>query len=916
VFPGDPIDGFPAVVVRSWDELVRPRHELKYASFLMALLAESDFSNTTIRRFDIQRLIARGGMGEVYLARDAVLGRDLALKVLRQDVTWDANRLERFVQEARAASALNHPHLIAIYDIGESAPKRNGVAQGPPVLYIAMELVAGETLRTAIDVKRLDIKRALEYLVQVVDALAAAHSAGVIHRDLKPENLMIADGGYAKVLDFGVAKLRADMAPPGADSDSAPSAGVIGTVGYMSPEQVQGKPLDPRTDIFSFGCVLYEVITGRRAFQGTTSFETLKRILSEEPEPIVEPLVQVKLQPVIRRCLAKNPDDRYQSMRELSHDLRGLLRHLEAATHREAAARVPWRRVLAGAAGIVALVIAVWWTTESGFLGRAPASVALERLTLSGTAIDAATSRDGRYLAWVESLGGMQALRVRQLGEDRSIELVPPAPVGYWGIAFAHDGSRVFYATKSPLQPAGRLFVVSVLGGMPRPLVDGIDSTITLSPDGRKMAFYRASFPERGSTALLVADVDGGTPRTLATTRGQQFFVPAFFAAPSWSPDGARIAASIHDSRTGDAGLVTIDVESGKIDPFPQRFKDATFTAWLPDGSGILFVADQVEELKEIPRKVWLQPYPRGEPRRVTPDLLEYRNISVRGDGSAFVSVGLDAVYSLWRLPLNGQAPQRIASERYDGLLGIAPLKDGRFVMSTGERGNSQLAIVDRTGGSREPLTREGTNMWPAVSPDNKTIVFVSNRDGQTGVWRMNLDGSAPTLLAHLPRPSWLSVTPDGQYVVCASLGDAETATWRVPINGGQATMIAPGIDRPAVSPDGRFLAGINVGSNTGQLSLVTMPLDGSGPPQVLSAIAPATANGLVEWTASGDGILYSTVERANVWLQRLSGGPPIKITNLTDLGIVRGKRSADGASLIVARGVAQTDAYLVSNFQ
>jgi Tol biopolymer transport system component/tRNA A-37 threonylcarbamoyl transferase component Bud32 len=882
----------------------------------MAMLAESDFSNTTIRRFDIQRLIARGGMGEVYVARDAVLGRDLALKILRQDVTWDANRLERFVQEARAASALNHPHLISIYDIGESAPKRNGVAQGPPVLYIAMELVAGETLRKAIESRRLDAKRALEYLVQVVDALGAAHAAGVIHRDLKPENLMIADGGYAKVLDFGVAKLRADLAPPGADSDVVPSAGVIGTVGYMSPEQVQGKPLDPRTDIFSFGCVLYETITGRRAFQGKTSFETLKRILSEEPEPITEPLPHVQLQPVIRRCLAKNPDDRYQSMQELSRDLRSLLRRLEAATHREANERLPWKRLLAGAAGIVALVVAIWWMTEGGFLGRTPTNVGIQRLTLSGTAIDAATSRDGRYLAWVESIGGMQSLRVRQIGEDRSIELVPPAPVGYWGIAFSSDASRVFYATKSAQEPAGRLYVVSVLGGTPRALVDGIDSTITLSPDGRQFAFYRASFPERGSSSLLVANVESGRPRVLATARGQQFFVPAFFAAPSWSPDGERIAASIHDTRTGDAGLVTIDVASGKIDPFPQRFKDATFTAWLPDGSGILFVADQVDELKEVPRKVWLQPYPRGEPRRVTPDLLEYRNISVRGDGSAFVSVGLDAVYSLWRLPLNGQAPQRIASERYDGLLGIAPLKDGRFVMSTGERGNSQLAIVDRTGGSRETLTREGTNMWPAVSPDDKTIVFVSNRDGQTGVWRMNLDGTEPKLLAHLPRPSWLSVTPDGQNVVCASLGDNEQATWRVPINGGQPTLIAAGIDRPAVSPDGRFLAGINVASNAGQLALVTMPLDGSGPPRVLGAIAPATANGVVEWTVSGDGILYSTVERANVWLQRISGGPPIKVTNLTDLGIVRGKRSVDGDSLIVARGVAQTDAYLVSNFQ
>jgi Tol biopolymer transport system component len=372
----------------------------------------------------------------------------------------------------------------------------------------------------------------------------------------------------------------------------------------------------------------------------------------------------------------------------------------------------------------------------------------------------------------------------------------------------------------------------------------------------------------------------------------------------------------MHDVKTGDAALVTVDVASGKIEPFPQRFQEVTFTAWLPDRSGILFVANQVDGLREIPRKVWLQPYPRGEAHRVTPDLLEYRNISLRADGSAFVSVGLDAVYSLWRLPLDGGAPQRMASERYDGLLGVAPLRDGRLVVSTGERGSSQIALLDRSGGDRVTLTKDGTNMWPAVSPDGTTIVFVSNRDGQSGVWRMNVDGTEPRLLAHLARPSWLSVTPDGQFVICASLGDAEPATWRVPIAGGQPTLIAAGIDRPAISPDGRFLAGINVASTAEQLALVTMPLDGSGPPRVLGTIAPATANGLVEWTAGGDGILYSTVERANVWLQKLSGGPPVKVTNLTDLGIVRGKRTPDGGGLIVARGVAQTDAYLVSNFK
>jgi Tol biopolymer transport system component len=248
-------------------------------------------------------------------------------------------------------------------------------------------------------------------------------------------------------------------------------------------------------------------------------------------------------------------------------------------------------------------------------------------------------------------------------------------------------------------------------------------------------------------------------------------------------------------------------------------------------------------------------------------------------------------------------------------LLGVAPLRDGRMIVTTGERGNAQLAMLDRTGSNRQILTKDGTNIWPAVTPDGNTIVFVSNRDGQSGIWSMRTDGSDARLLAHLPVPTWLSVTPDGGYVVCASINRAEPSTWRVPIAGGAPALIAAGVDRPAVSPDGRMLAGINSGAN-GLLTLVTMPMDGSAPARTLGAIAPATANGLMEWTADGQGILFSTVERANVWLQRLDSGAPAKVTNLTDLAIVRGKRSPDGRSLILARGVAQTDAYLVSQFK
>jgi eukaryotic-like serine/threonine-protein kinase len=885
-------------------------------------MSNEDLSNTTIRRFDITRLIARGGMGEVYLAKDAVLGRDLALKILRQDVTRDSDRLERFVLEARAASALNHPHLIAIYDIGESSPKRNGSPVGPPVLYIAMELVAGETLRSLLEGKPLGLERTIEFMAQVADALDAAHAAGVTHRDLKPENLMISESGYAKVLDFGIAKLRADVMENRAQGQPTQTEGgrLFGTMGYVSPEQVQGQPTDHRTDVFSFGCVLYEAITGKRAFLGVNAFATLKQIVEQDPAPLSTyvPRLPAGLERIVSICLAKDPAQRYGSMREVAAALREVRRKMDEPP----VVDVPrggnrMYLVAAGVAAVLVAAIGAWWLGGRGDTVPA-ARVSIERLTTTGTAIDAAISPDGRTLAWVESEGGMQGLRLRRLEDGQTRELVPAAAVGFWGIAFTPDGSRLLYATKSAQNPAGRLSAVSVQGGPSMPILDGIDSTTSFSPDGRRMAFYRAGHLGPGITSLIVADVDGSSLVVLASVMAPESFVPAFFAAPSWSPDGERISVVVHNASTGDAVLATIDVRSGVRQDFPHRFRDATFTAWLPDGSGILFVADQADEFREYPRKVWFQPYPRGDPQRVTPDLLEYRNVSVRADGAAFVSVGLDAAYALWRIPLQGGSPQRMASERYDGLLGVAPLPDGRTIVSSGERGNTQLALLDRDGSGRRTLTKEGTNIWPAVTPDGTTVVFVSDRDGQTGLWRMNVDGSGARLLTHLPRPSWLSVTPDGRFVVCASVGETGTAvaTWRVSIDGGAPTMIAAGIDRPAVSPDGRLLAGINVAPGANRLTLVTMRLDGSAPARELGTIAPATANGLMEWTPEGNGILFSTVERTNVWLQPLSGDPPVRVTDLATLNIVRGRRTPDGKSLIVARGSAQTDAYLVSNFR
>ena len=350
---------------------------------------------TQFGRYEIIARIGAGGMGEVYRARDASLGRDLAIKILPPELTRDQARVERFVQEARAASALNHPHLTSIYEIGTD-----------PVHYIAMELVQGRNLRDVLTGGRLDLKRTLDCLLQVCDALGAAHHAGVVHRDIKPENVMIADDGYAKVLDFGVAKLKPAASAGNDDATRAALTGegmMIGTSGYMSPEQARGLATDHRTDIFSLGCVLYECLTGSHAFNAPSAVERMHRVINDEPAPIAEraPGLPSDLVRIVRKCLAKDADERYQTMKDLAVDLRDVRRQIESGVTAAipAPARAPRSRGLLIAA-VAVLVIAIgagaWFARQASGPAREGTSAAprirLERMTTSGGSIDSVIS--------------------------------------------------------------------------------------------------------------------------------------------------------------------------------------------------------------------------------------------------------------------------------------------------------------------------------------------------------------------------------------------------------------------------------------------------------------------------------------------------------------------------------------------
>ncbi|HEU5131136.1 MAG TPA: protein kinase, partial [Pyrinomonadaceae bacterium] len=532
----------------------------------------------TIASYEVISFISRGGMGEVYLAEDKRLGRKVALKLLPASFTTDADRLRRFEQEARAASALNHPNIITIYEIREAAGSH----------VIATEFVEGETLRHRLSRSALTLSETLDIAIQIADALSAAHKAGIIHRDIKPENIMLRPDGYVKVLDFGLAKLSEQATP--AVAAEAPtiqvrtgSGIVIGTAGYMSPEQARGLGVDHRSDIFSLGAVIYEMLARRKPFEGDTPSDTLAAILKTEPPPLARVArgVPSELVRIVNKSLRKDREERYQVVKDLWLDLKALKQELEfqdkldrsvaseadgtavlhaveptevlsgprPTTERSAISNISEsisieiKRHKVGAAlaflGILLLVGAGIFGVYK-WLNRAEpvshfADVRLTRLTNSGNAIDATISPDGKYIVYVLSDRSRQSLYIRQVSTANDKEIVPPAAVGYFGITFSPDGTELYYATKSNLSE-GTLYRIPVLGGIPVKVLERIDAPVSFSPDGKQFALIRGNYPNQGESAIVIANVDGSGERNLVVKKMPQRFYPIFFTGPSWSP--------------------------------------------------------------------------------------------------------------------------------------------------------------------------------------------------------------------------------------------------------------------------------------------------------------------------------------------------------------------------------------------
>jgi serine/threonine protein kinase len=871
--------------------------------------------NSRFGRFVIGPLLGRGGMGEVYRARDSRLDRDVAIKVLPATLHADSAAVARFEQEARAASALSHPAILTVFDAGTE--------HGQP--YLVTELLEGDTLRARLDRGPLPLREALDLAVRVAGGLGAAHLAGIVHRDIKPENLFVTRGGDVKILDFGVARLGAS---PGAADAAVTAPGtaagmLVGTPGYMAPEQARGSAVDGRADVFALGCVLYEVLAGQRAFGRATPIDTIAAVVTEAPPPLpAGRSVPPGVARILARCLEKDPAARFQSAADLAFALAGARDGLDAPTSPRAATSLPdralrWAAVTA-LVGSAALVLASW--RAPGALPAPPSVSARSVVPSSAKPMGPALSPDGKWVAYVSVAGRAPQLLVQflnggvpvNLSEGNDIPVLNRTLVG--GLDIAPDGTAIGFAGR-PLafgvwSIPGAWIIPAPLGGPARRVTDRFAS-IRWSPDGQQLAAVVAN-PIAGD-AIAVSDLDGRNERVVVPAGGGLHRHQV-----AWSPDGRYIyyAQTLDPNHTASA-IHRVPVAGGAPEAVVTEGV-AMYPAPTPDGRALVYAGDHGGEGLNL----WWRPLGGGPERRLTAGAGEYTEPSIARDGRTLSCLARRRRGELVRIGVDqpGTASVEAIGEPGSGDSdpSIAPGSD-RVYISSPRSGRRKIWALDATGARPAPLTSgDALDQGPVVSPDGRVVAFLSNREGQRGLWVVPAGGGAPRRVltgAVTDRVSW---SPDSRRLVYALAGDLETTLWVVEAAGGAPERIPGAAGRaPAWSPAGDLIALVRADGDRAAVHFITSAGARARPPLLIDPVGLPTA---LAWSPDGRRLALINLPgraAAEVWVLSVEDGSLREVTEFPAPAELEGITwTADGRAVIVGRTDYETEVLLLTGIR
>ena len=901
----------------------------------------------SILHYTVVKKLGSGGMGVVYEAEDSRLGRKIALKFLPRELEQDPRTLERFKQEARAASALNHPNICTIYAIEECDGEH----------FIAMELLEGQSLNEKIENRPLPLDKILDIGIQITDALDVAHSKGIVHRDLKPANIFITTRGQAKILDFGLAKLtherRAALETVGSTAPATAATMLttpgmaVGTVAYMSPEQARGEELDGRSDLFSLGGILYEMATGKLPFEGNTSAVIFQGILDRSPRPVSElnAAVPIKLEEIIDKALEKDLELRYQSAAEMRADLKRLKRdgsshssrtstpavsasdtsvavedHGARETRADAARRRRIGAPIILAASLVMIAVGLYglykkfavWRGDSGPIPFQ--NMRMEKLTNSGHIVLATVSPDGKYVVNAVDEGqGQQSLWMRHVATGSNAQIMPPFDGGYSGLTFMPNGDFLYFVRRDVKNPGvGFLYQTPVLGGTPRKLVDDVDSAVSFSPDGQQMVYLRNSETD-ASSSLIIAHADGTGERVLA-----KLPLPGY-RDPAWSPDGKWIAAAEIEPGSQDLGrIVLLDPQSGKEKVVYAAAATIQKPTWMPDNKHLLVIFHDISS--DWNGQVGEVAIGAGKLHRITNDLNAYSNLtlSVTSDGTQLIAVQIAPEAGVFTMASDANPASLKQIDNHQDV-GVRWLPDGRLLTMDYD---GHIAVMNADGANRTIVYQQHLPMAGLTACSDGKYALFNMPNQQTkalNIWRLDVQSGSVTALTKGKIDQNPSCSPDSKSFLYTTFDKGKQVMMEMPLDGGQPKQISQRLTEfGSFSPDGQQIAALVVeGTGINSVPAVGIfPRQGGLPVKTFPTARSIV--GYFQYSGDGQSLFYPTAEHgvANIVTQTIGSNTVTLQTHFDKYTIYGYDYDWKNKRLAVARGRNNNDVVMLTQQQ